>query len=279
MVTLFSAPLCRSSYPFRSREHAAEGIRLLRGIPLSLIGLLRGAARGRDNESYHCPSSHGYHCSAAARLTGADSSTSAANHEARSLEAPETRKDDGVTLKTTYYCDMDTPVGTLLLAGGEERLAAIYFQSGPHPKTVRAEWIASKRPFQNVVRQLSEYFAGRRRCFEVPLEPTGTPFQRAVWQELTQIPYGASTSYGEIARRIGHPLASRAVGRANGANPWPIVVPCHRVIGANRSLTGFGGGLAIKQRLLLLEAEADGPGLLSPPEGRVAEPSFSVAFR
>jgi methylated-DNA-[protein]-cysteine S-methyltransferase len=182
-----------------------------------------------------------------------------------------------VTLKTTYYCDMDTPVGTLLLAGDEERLAAIYFQSGPHPTTARAEWIASERPFQNVVRQLKEYFAGQRRSFEVPLELTGTPFQRAVWQELTQIPYGASTSYSEIARRIGHPLASRAVGRANGANPWPIVVPCHRVIGANRSLTGFGGGLAIKRRLLLLEAEADGQGLLSPPEGWVEEPTFSTA--
>jgi methylated-DNA-[protein]-cysteine S-methyltransferase len=182
-----------------------------------------------------------------------------------------------VTLKTTFYCHMDTPIGTLLLAGAEERLAAIYFQSGPHPTTVRAEWIASERPLRNVVRQLREYFAGRRRCFDIPLEPTGTPFQRAVWQELTRIPYGASTSYGEIARRIGHPLASRAVGRANGANPWPIVVPCHRVIGANRSLTGFGGGLAIKQRLLLLEAEADGQGLLSPPEGRVEDPTFSTA--
>jgi methylated-DNA-[protein]-cysteine S-methyltransferase len=182
-----------------------------------------------------------------------------------------------VTLKTTYYCHLDTPIGTLLLAGNEERLAAIYFQSGPLPTTVRAEWIASERPFQNVVRQLKEYFAGRRRHFEVPLESIGTPFQRAVWQELTQIPYGASTSYGEIARRIGHPLASRAVGRANGANPWPIVVPCHRVIGANRSLTGFGGGLAIKRRLLLLEAEADGQALLSPPEGRVEEPTFSTA--
>jgi methylated-DNA-[protein]-cysteine S-methyltransferase len=182
-----------------------------------------------------------------------------------------------VTFKTTYYCEMDTLIGTLLLAGDEERLAAIYFQSGPHPMTVRGEWIPSERPFQLVVRQLNEYFAGRLRRFEVPLEPTGTPFQRAVWQELTQIPYGASTSYGEIARRIGRPLASRAVGRANGANPWPIIVPCHRVIGANKSLTGFGGGVAIKRRLLLLEVEADGRSLLSPPEGRVEEPSFSTA--
>jgi len=175
-----------------------------------------------------------------------------------------------VTLKTTYYCDLDTPIGPLLLVGRGTRLAAIFFQSGPHPKTVQPEWIASERPFQIVVRQLKEYFAGRRRHFDVPLEPTGTPFQRAVWQELTQIPYGGSTSYSEIARRIGRPLASRAVGRANGANPWPIVVPCHRVIGANHSLTGFGGGLPIKRRLLLLEAEADGPSWLSPPDGGVS---------
>ncbi len=183
-----------------------------------------------------------------------------------------------MTLKATYYTEMDTPIGTLLLTGGEAALTGIYFQSGPHPTTVRAGWIANERPFRKVVRQLQEYFAGGRRQFDVPLEPTGTPFQRAVWQELTLIPYGASTSYGEIARRIGHPLASRAVGRANGANPWPVIVPCHRVIGANRSLTGFGGGLAIKRRLLLLEAEVGGQDLLSPPEGRVAEPA-SAAHR
>jgi methylated-DNA-[protein]-cysteine S-methyltransferase len=182
-----------------------------------------------------------------------------------------------VTLKTTYYCETDSPIGTLLLVGGMQRLSAIHFQSGPHPLTVRAQWIPSRQPFELVVRQLQEYFAGARRQFEVPLVPTGTAFQRAVWQELTRIPFGASTSYGEIARRIGQPLASRAVGRANGANPWPIIVPCHRVIGANRSLTGFGGGLAIKRRLLLLEAEADGRGLLSPPDGRVDQSGLATA--
>jgi len=115
-----------------------------------------------------------------------------------------------MTLKTTYYFEMGTPIGPLLLVGSQARLQAIHFQSGPHPTTVRAEWTASERPFRSLVRQLKEYFAGRRRQFDVPLEPIGTPFQRAVWQELTQIPYGASTSYGEIARRLGHPLASRA---------------------------------------------------------------------
>jgi methylated-DNA-[protein]-cysteine S-methyltransferase len=172
-----------------------------------------------------------------------------------------------VTLKTTYYCDIGTPIGPLRLVGHETRLAAIYFQSGPHPTTVQPEWIPSAHPFQIVVRQLNEYFVGRRRRFDVPLEPTGTPFQRAVWQELSRIPYGTTSSYGEIAGRIGRPLASRAVGRANSANPWPIVVPCHRVIGANHSLIGFGGGLGIKRRLLILEAEADAPGWFSSPDG------------
>jgi len=172
-------------------------------------------------------------------------------------------------LKSTYCHEMGTPIGQLLLVGSEARLEAIHFQSGPQPTAVRPEWIPGERPFRSVIRQLQEYFAGQRRHFDVPLEPLGTPFQRAVWHELTQIPYGASTSYGEIARRLGQPLASRAVGRANGANPWPIVVPCHRVIGANRSLTGFGGGLDIKRKLLLLEAEADGHSWLSPPDGHV----------
>jgi methylated-DNA-[protein]-cysteine S-methyltransferase len=172
-----------------------------------------------------------------------------------------------MTPKTTYYCEIGTPIGALLLVGRESALAGIHFQSGSSPTTVRPDWTLSAQPFVSLVRQLNEYFAGERRHFDVSLAPTGTPFQRAVWQELSRIPYGATTSYGEIARRVGCPLASRAVGRANGANPWPIVVPCHRVIGANHSLVGFGGGLGIKRRLLLLEAEADGPDWFSPPDG------------
>ena len=172
-----------------------------------------------------------------------------------------------MTFKTTYYCEIGTPIGALLLVGGESTLAAIHFQSGTSPTTVPPDWTVNAQPFVILVRQLNEYFAGRRRHFDVSLEPTGTPFQRAVWQELSRIPYGATASYGEIAHRIGHPLATRAVGRANGANPWPIVVPCHRVIGANHSLVGFGGGLDIKRRLLLLEAEADGLDLFLSPDG------------
>jgi len=102
-------------------------------------------------------------------------------------------------------------------------------------------------------RQLAEYFAGTRREFDLRLAPEGTPFERSVWEELRRIPFGETRSYGEIAQAIGRPGAARAVGRANGANPIPIVVPCHRVIGADGSLTGFGGGLEAKSRLLEIE--------------------------
>jgi methylated-DNA-[protein]-cysteine S-methyltransferase len=104
--------------------------------------------------------------------------------------------------------------------------------------------------------QLAEYFAGKRRVFSLPLAPRGTPFQRSVWQALRQIPYGETVSYGELARRLGSTSGARAVGLANGANPLPIIVPCHRVIGADGSLTGFGGGLTIKRALLALEGAA-----------------------
>ncbi len=107
-----------------------------------------------------------------------------------------------------------------------------------------------------VRRQLEEYFAGKRREFDLPLAPAGTPFELAVWEELRKIPFGETRSYGEIAAVLGRPGSARAVGRANGANPLPIVVPCHRVIGADGSLTGFGGGLEAKSRLLEIEGLA-----------------------
>ena len=109
-----------------------------------------------------------------------------------------------------------------------------------------------------VRRQLEEYFQGRRQAFELPLAPRGTPFQLRVWTELARIPYGRTTSYGELARRLGDPGLSRAVGAANGANPISIIIPCHRVIGADGSLTGYGGGLPIKRALLALERPASG---------------------
>jgi methylated-DNA-[protein]-cysteine S-methyltransferase len=159
-----------------------------------------------------------------------------------------------------YFHEMASPVGGLLLIGDGTHLKHIHFQSGPHPRLPGGEWVAERAPFEPVLKQLSEYFAGARRNFDLPLAPEGTDFQRAVWRALLNIPYGETLSYGELACRIGNPRASRAVGLANGANPLPIVVPCHRVIGADGSLTGFGGGLAIKQRLLGLERARPGPG-------------------
>jgi methylated-DNA-[protein]-cysteine S-methyltransferase len=155
-----------------------------------------------------------------------------------------------------YWYEMASPVGTLLLTGDGTHLKQIHFQSGPQRLAPRDEWVAASEPFEPVLNQLSEYFAGRRREFDLALAPEGTGFQHLVWRALTEIPYGETVSYGELARRIGNPRASRAVGLANGANPLPIVVPCHRVIGADGSLTGFGGGLEIKQRLLRLETGA-----------------------
>jgi methylated-DNA-[protein]-cysteine S-methyltransferase len=152
-----------------------------------------------------------------------------------------------------YWHEIDSPVGKLLLAGDGSRLTHICFQSGPHPMRPQEHWAASREPFETAIAQLSEYFEGRRHKFDLPLAPAGTDFRRRVWRALAAIPYGQTISYGELARRIGSARAARAVGLANGANPLPIIVPCHRVIGANGSLTGFGGGLPIKRALLALE--------------------------
>jgi methylated-DNA-[protein]-cysteine S-methyltransferase len=132
----------------------------------------------------------------------------------------------------------------------------VHFQSGPRPWRPPGQWLQQEEPFRLAITQLREYFAGTRRRFELALAPRGTPFQLSVWQLLRAIPYGQTVTYGEIARRLGRPEAARAVGLANGANPLPIVVPCHRVIGADGALTGFGGGLPIKRALLHLEGAA-----------------------
>lgn len=161
------------------------------------------------------------------------------------------------TRETLYWHELDSPVGRLLLAGDGEKLIQVCFQCGPRPQQPRDGWMADAAPFRAAMAQLQEYFAGERRRFDLPLAPRGTDFQRRVWRALTDIPYGKTISYGELARRIGNPSASRAVGLANGANPLPIVVPCHRVIGADGSLTGFGGGLPTKRRLLALEGSLE----------------------
>jgi methylated-DNA-[protein]-cysteine S-methyltransferase len=154
------------------------------------------------------------------------------------------------------YCEISTPIGRLLLAGDERGLRRICFQDGSHPAEPDPGWRRDKEPFREAVAQLAAYFAGERQRFDLPLAPEGTPFQKRVWCMLQTIPYGETVSYGELARRLGRSTASRAVGAANGRNPIPIVIPCHRVVGSDGSLTGFGGGLAIKRRLLALESLA-----------------------
>jgi methylated-DNA-[protein]-cysteine S-methyltransferase len=147
------------------------------------------------------------------------------------------------------YRFLDTPVGGLLLARDAAGLRLIRFAVGADLKVGPYD----DRAFDDVVTQLTEYFEGKRRAFDLPLAPEGTPFQQRVWRALLDIPYGETISYGELASRIGQRSASRAVGLANGSNPLPIVIPCHRVIGAGGKLTGYGGGLPIKQQLLTLE--------------------------
>ncbi|MCP5089851.1 MAG: methylated-DNA--[protein]-cysteine S-methyltransferase [Gammaproteobacteria bacterium] len=154
-----------------------------------------------------------------------------------------------------YYCYFDTPIGELLLAGEDDALAMIGFPKGSMRRDPEPDWIYNEKPLANARRQLEEYFTGSRKDFDLPLRLNGTEFQVKVLKALQKIPYGETVSYGEIARRIGKPKAMRAVGAANGRNPIPIVVPCHRVIGSGGDLTGFGGGLDTKEALLRLEAE------------------------
>lgn len=154
---------------------------------------------------------------------------------------------------------MPSPVGDLILTASETGLTGVYFPTSrhgpppvqPHPVTPSADGAGgTAEVLDRVEEQLREYFGGSRTSFELPLEPTGTEFQLRVWELLRRIPYGVTTSYGDLARRLGDPHKSRAVGAANGANPIPIIVPCHRVVGSRGELTGFGGGLERKRWLL-----------------------------
>jgi methylated-DNA-[protein]-cysteine S-methyltransferase len=155
------------------------------------------------------------------------------------------------------YAHLDTPIGTLLIAGDTAAVRCIMFPQLGRAAKPEPEWQESQHgPVGEAARQLREYFAGKRSEFDLPLAPEGTAFQRSVWRQLQEIPYGETISYGELARRVGNPKASRAVGSANGANPLPIVIPCHRVIAGDGTLGGFGGGLPTKQTLLALEQRA-----------------------
>ncbi len=157
------------------------------------------------------------------------------------------------------YGYLDSPVGPLLVAGDAVRLHLISFSSGSRTEQPRAGWRRDDALFREAFRQLDAYFAGESTQFDLPLRLAGTAFQNRVWTALCDIPFGETISYGALAERIGKPTASRAVGGANGANPLPIVVPCHRVIGSDRSLTGFGGGVETK-RFLLAHEQRVAPG-------------------
>lgn len=151
-----------------------------------------------------------------------------------------------------HYRYHDSPLGRLLLAGDAAGLHLLHMNAA-EPWELPADWCEDAGALDPVCRQLDEYFAGRRRTFDVALAPRGTDFQHAVWRALMDIPYGRTESYSGLALRIGQPRAVRAVGAANGANPIGIIVPCHRVIGRNGTLTGYAGGLERKEQLLRLE--------------------------
>ena len=155
---------------------------------------------------------------------------------------------------TLFYDTIDSPIGTLLLVGDGRSLHRVDMQQGRRPTRIDPSWRREPEALAEVATQLGEYFAGGRRAFDLELSMNGNPFERRVWEELVEIPYGETASYGAIAQRIGAPSAARAVGLANGRNPIALIVPCHRVIGANGSLTGYGGGLERKRFLLDLEA-------------------------
>jgi len=163
--------------------------------------------------------------------------------------------------RSLFYTSMDSPIGELLLLGDDHALHGLYMQEGRKPVEIAPQWERSAAPFTDVQEQLREYFAGERVVFRTPLAMDGTRFERRVWRALIDIHYGETVSYGEIAKRIDQPSAARAVGLANGRNPIAVIVPCHRVIGANGTLTGYGGGLERKQLLLELER---GQGRLQP---------------
>ncbi len=151
------------------------------------------------------------------------------------------------------YTRLATPVGALVVAEMHDGLVAVWFEAGRRRRPIDPAWRSADPSAIDAAVQLTEYFAGTRRAFDIPLAPRGTAFQRRVWVAVAAIPYGKTRSYGAIAAEIGAPDGVRAVGAANGQNPWPIIVPCHRVIGSDGSLTGYGGGLAIKRALLVFE--------------------------
>ncbi|WP_289849695.1 methylated-DNA--[protein]-cysteine S-methyltransferase [Actinoallomurus purpureus] len=177
---------------------------------------------------------------------------------------------------------MDSPVGPLTLVAADGVLTGLYMDRQRHRPEEHTFGERDHAPFGAAIRQLEEYFAGRRTVFDLPLALTGTAFQERVWAALREIPFGETVSYGELAERIGRPTAARAVGLANGKNPVGIIVPCHRVVGSTGDLTGYGGGLSCKRHLLAFERRTGAhPMAALPPEApepaqRGAEPLFTM---
>lgn len=169
---------------------------------------------------------------------------------------------------TTLVLEIDSPIGTLRLRSSGRALVSLEMLDDEHAPLDAADVRGSDAVLELARRELTAYFAGALREFTVPLEPSGTPFQRRVWAELRAIPFGTTQSYRDVAARIGQPTATRAVGLANGKNPIAVIVPCHRVIGADGSLTGYGGGLPRKRILLDHEARCCGTPRPEPPAQR-----------
>jgi methylated-DNA-[protein]-cysteine S-methyltransferase len=162
--------------------------------------------------------------------------------------------------ETTVALRLPSPIGTLVLSGNEHAVTGLLLpRPGPRgrrPAATEVPRTSVRGPVREAARQLDQYFAGKRKVFDVPLELSGTEFQERVWLTLAEIPYGETVSYAELARWVGRPLAFRAVGQANGANPVPIILPCHRVVAADGTIGGYGGGLDTKRQLLALESRA-----------------------
>ena len=154
-----------------------------------------------------------------------------------------------------YDC-LDTDLGRILLVSDEQGIRLARIERRGRERRVSAEWRRDPDALAEACRQMREYLAGQRTQFDLPLAPAGTEFQKKVWSELRRIPYGETISYGELARRVGNPRGARSVGAANGRNPLPVLIPCHRVIGSNGDLVGYGGGLPMKRSLMELETRA-----------------------
>ena len=157
-----------------------------------------------------------------------------------------------------WFDTFSTPIGLLSVAADASGVRHVLFEDNKYAVAGREHWQRDRAVVADAREQLLAYFAGHRKIFDLPLNPLGTPFQVKVWHALAEIPFGSTCSYGDLARRIGKAAAVRAVGAANGRNPLPIVLPCHRVIGSDGSLTGFGGGLPLKQFLLEHEGARQG---------------------